>query len=398
MKKFCAKVTDKNGKILTFTEEAISRELFENSLSERGYYLINIFEENQKNKILIKRRLNKNFILDFVYNIYTLLDFGLEINEILKILSDISSDSFEKEFINEIISFIKKGGKLSTALKSSKYADIFDNFFISMVSAGELTGNLNKAFNLLYMYQLNNKKIKDKLLSAIIYPILLIFMSFFVIHLLLLFIIPIIEKIYSSMNFTPSLFIKIIFKISNFITNNLIIYFVLILTITLFLIFLMYTNKINKVIKKILLKLPVISKINNINTKIKLSFSLKIFLDAGYSLDESLAKITEENKEIKKEITEALYKLKEGKSIKNAFSSIKIYEKKDLNIIEIADATSRTSSGFEKIYLDSKNLLDSYLERIFELLNPIIMIFIGFFIFFIMYLLISPTLSILENF
>ena len=306
----------------------------------------------------------------------------------------------ERDFILNVMSFLNKGEKLSSAIKNSKGGEIFDEFFITMVTSGEQSGKLTDAFRLIYSYLKTNQKIREKLISASVYPLLILAMSFGVLHLLLLFIIPIVTQIYSSMEFKPNFFIGFFFKISDLMAKNLFIYLTILVLFVFGIIIFFRTNYSKILINLILPKLPIVSKVSRINTKIKLSFSIEILLKGGYSLEDTLAKLSEieNNKVIKTEYLKGLMTLKEGGGVRNAFKSIKAFDTKDLNIIEIADSISKSPEGFQKVYNDSIQGLESFLERLFELINPIIMLFIGLFIFFIMYLLLSPTLSILENF
>jgi type IV pilus assembly protein PilC len=400
VKTFSAKVVDASGKKSVIIENAISIDLFEDSLSKRGFFIIEAKEALEGSRTFSDQKIKKKFLLDLSYNVYTLLDFGIDINEVFRIASEIYTTGKEADFIRNVISFLKKGEKLSKAIKKAKGGEIFDDFFLTMVSAGEQSGKLADAFKLIYSYLKTNQKIKEKLISAAVYPLLLSVMAFGVLHLLLLFIIPIVMQIYTNMDFKPKPLINAIFVISELMTNNIVIYLIFLALLAAGAVIFFRTKISKRIIDTLLMKAPITSKIIMINTKIKLSFSLEILLKGGYSLEEALSKLgeLEEDKSVKKEYIKGLETLKEGGGVRNAFKSIKIFEAKDLNIIEIADSISKAPEGFQKIYSDAIQSLESFLERLFELLNPVIMLFIGMFIFFIMYLLITPTLAILENF
>ena len=89
--------------------------------------------------------------------------------------------------------------------------------------------------------------------------------------------------------------------------------------------------------------------------------------------------------------------LKEGGSVRNSFSNLKIYNTRDLNIIDIADSISKSQEGLEKIHNDAEDVLESYLEKMFKLIEPVIMIFIGLLIFSIMYLIIPTILGMIDK-
>lgn len=399
MELFSAKVVDKFGKKSIITEQAISIPLFEESLSSRGYYIIEVKESIEKKNIFVAKNIKKKFVFELTYNIYSLLDFGLDINEVFRILSEIYKEGKEGEFIRNVISYLKKGETLSRAIKNSKGSEVFDDFFLTMVSSGEQSGKLKDSFRLIYSYLKTNQKIKDKLVSATIYPVILMVISFFVLNLLLFFILPIISQIYESMEVEPQLFIKVIFAVSDLVTKNVTAYIVGLIVLVAGLFILLKTKIFKRFLNFIKQKVPIISNVSKLNTKIKSSFSLEILLKGGYSLEEAILRLgeLEENDIIRKEYLKGVGILKEGGGVRKSFESIKIFDSRDLNIIEISDSISKAPEGFEKIYNDAILSLESFLDKVFELLTPVIMLFIGVFIFLIMYIVLMPMLSTLDK-
>ncbi len=400
MKQYSAKVVDKNGRKLNITEEAISMQLFEESLNNRNFYIININENNTRKGIFFTGNIKKSFLIDFCYNVYSLLDFGIDINEVFKILSEIYTENIEGEFIKEVRQSLKKGEKLSSAIKNSRYSAIFDDFFIGIIASGEQSGNLIDSFRLLNTYLKNNQRTKEKLLIASIYPIMLLIITFFAVHIFFMLLLPTISEIYKTMDFKPSFFIQILFFISDLLNKNIFIYFVILGSFIIGTIIFFRTKTSKIIIKSIVKKIPIISKVYFFTLKIRISFSLQILLKGGSSLEEALSKLSniEKEEDIKKEIIRSLNSLKEGGGVRTSLSNIKVYNKKDLNIIEISDSISKSPEGFEKIYSDTEYKLESYMTRIFELLNPVILLILGAFIGFIMYLIISPNIQVIQKF
>lgn len=399
MKKYTAIVFNDQGKKRRIVEEAISKHLFENSLHKRGYFIAEITDENKIAKnIFIHNRISKKFIFDFTYNIYSLLDFGVDINEAVRISLEIYSTGKENIFINEINNKLKKGEKLSVSLKES--GEDFDDFYITMVALGEASGKLNESFKLIYQYLKNNSKIKEKIISASLYPFILLFVAFCAVNLLFFLIIPNFISIYKNMDFTPSLFINFMFAVSKFLIDYFIFYLIFILVIVIILIIFIRSNKFQPIKSKLFSSMPVLSTIYRLQSKIKISFSIEIFLKGGLSLEDALIKLKdiESKEDIRNNYIESVSFLKEGNSISEAFQNISYFDRKDINIIKISEAISKTKEGFEKIRNEAETKFDSLIDRIFKLIEPIMMIFIGIFIFFIMYLVMSPTLNMIDKF
>lgn len=399
MKKFFAIVVNSNGKKEKITEEAISKHLFESSLHQKGYYIIDIKDGESKNRInLLNDRISKKFIIDFTYTIYSLLDFGIDINEAFRIAEEIYYTGKEFKFINGINNQLKKGEKLSDAIKNS--GEDFDDFYITMVASGEVSGKLNESFKLIYFYLKNNSRIKEKVISASLYPCILLFISFCALNLLIFLIIPNFSTIYSNMDFQPSLLIGGLFTVSKFLIDNILLYVLFNLLIIMSTVIFLRSKKLYTVRNNLFKKLPVLSTVYNLHSKIKVSFSIEILLKGGLTLEDTLVKLKDiENKDdLKKEYILSVDSLKEGKAVSLAFKNISCFDKKDINIIKISESISKPKEGFEKIRNDAETFFDSYLDKVFKLIEPVMMIFIGIFIFFIMYLVMSPTINMIEKF
>ncbi|OHD14615.1 MAG: hypothetical protein A2086_15585 [Spirochaetes bacterium GWD1_27_9] len=400
MKSFVAKVVDKNGNQTKIIEKAISKEMFEDSVYSKGYFVVEVKEFDKKQSIFIKRSLSKNFLLDFSYNVYTLLDFGIDINEAVLILKNIYIKGEEANFTNDLANHLKKGEKLYISIKEARGGELFNDFLLSMIAAGEISGKLKDSFNLIYKYLKNSQKIKDKIISAILYPIILIVASFFSVNSLFLVVLPNFQKMYKSLDFIPPLLIQIMFALSNFIVENFIFYLFFIIFSIIGFFLLIRIEKSRKMIYHFLIKLPIISKIFYWTRKINISFNFLILSKGGFTLEDSFKKMIEieKNKDMIDLLEDSLTILKNGGKITEAFTKLKIFDPKDLNIIQIAESISRSQDAFEKIYVDTETTFENYLEKLFKLIEPIMMIVIAFFIFLIMYLVISPTLSLIDKF
>ena len=177
-------------------------------------------------------------------------------------------------------------------------------------------------------------------------------------------------------------------------------YLSFIVIIIILLIYFIRSKSFYSIRTKLFKTLPVLSKIYKLQSKIKISFSIEILLKGGLTLEDALVKLKDiENREdIKNDYITSVSSLKEGKSVSDAFRSISYFDKKDINIIKISEAISKTKEGFEKIRNEAENRFDSFIDRIFKLIEPVMMIFIGIFIFFIMYLVMSPTLNMIDKF
>ena len=396
MKQFKALIIDETGKKRQIIEDGVSKELF-----IENYYIIQVSEAisgQGGNKKLEKKTL---FQLDIVYQIYSLLDFGIDVNEVFNILRGVYTKGNRYLFVNTVYESLNKGVSFSDSIKHADQYGLFNDFFYIMVRAGESSGKLTYAFLLLHKYLESMNKIKDKVISALIYPLILIVFSFISLNALFLFIIPNFKQVYANMDYEPAFIIRTLFGLSDFIIQY---YFLLniVSVVIIGIVILLYNNKnYKKYIVRFFNSLPVMKSIGVLRNKIKIAFCLEIFLKGGYTLEDSLYNLTNIEKDgaLKKQLAEVFDVIKGGVGLRSAFSKIDLFNNdKDLSIIEISEAVSKSAEGFEKINNDALLKLENYTENLLKFIEPVMMLLIGAFIFMIMYMVISPTLEILNKY
>lgn len=99
-----------------------------------------------------------------------LLNSGCEISKILNILIDESNNKL-KSVLRKILNNIEKGNSIKESFEKT---NAFSNFYISMIEAGEMSGNLDDVMDKLAIYYDKENKLKNKIISILIYPISLI--------------------------------------------------------------------------------------------------------------------------------------------------------------------------------------------------------------------------------
>ena len=140
--------------------------------------------KNLTNKIKIK---SKDLVL-ITRQIATLLDADSALDEALKITADQYNDEVIVDILYSLRDEIIQGKRLGQAMK--KYPQVFSNTYISLVSAGDSSGNLDIIFDNLADYLEESASIKQKIFSALAYPVILVCFCILVIIALLAFVMP----------------------------------------------------------------------------------------------------------------------------------------------------------------------------------------------------------------
>jgi general secretion pathway protein F len=157
---------------------------------------------------LNRRGMNAREIGQFTQQLSTLLSAGLPLDRSLHVLMDLSENERVQRTVTDIRDRVREGGSLSDALEEQHGA--FNRLFINMVRAGEVGGTLDVTLLRLTDYLERSRDLKDSVISALIYPILLLFLAAGSLILLLVYVIPQFTPIFEELGGDLPLITKIV--------------------------------------------------------------------------------------------------------------------------------------------------------------------------------------------
>ena len=142
----------------------------------------------------------------------TMIDAGLNVVASLRILEDQTTDAYLAAVIADVRAAVEGGALLSQAL--AKYPKIFSRLYVSMVEAGEAAGILDEVLDRLATQIEKEANIKRRVKGAMVYPVLVLSFSFVVLTAMLLFIVPIFQKLYLQLGGTLPTLTQVIVNVS----------------------------------------------------------------------------------------------------------------------------------------------------------------------------------------
>ncbi|HNT44154.1 MAG TPA: type II secretion system F family protein, partial [Syntrophorhabdaceae bacterium] len=157
-------------------------------------------------------RSSRGDLLTFTTELSALLGAGLPIDRSLNILSEISEGKQMKEVINSVLKGIREGSSFSEALQ--KHPAVFSKLYVSMVRAGEAGGVLDIVLEKLNEFLESAKELKDSIVSAMVYPLILTVTGGISIIILLTFVIPRFSAIFKEIGGSLPLSTQVILTLS----------------------------------------------------------------------------------------------------------------------------------------------------------------------------------------
>jgi general secretion pathway protein F len=335
---------------------------------------------------------NKDIVI-MTRQLSTLLDANTPIVDALEITA---KQLKNKDLIYVLFSLkedIVQGKRLGNSMK--KFPSLFSDTYISMVTAGDSSGNLDVVFSRLADYLEESASIRQKVLSALTYPLILVAFSIIVIMSLLVFVLPQVVNQFIKAGAELPLITKILLGISS---NIIPITIVIILSgIGLYLLYKNYTKTLNNKIKahKKMLDLPFLGNFLLNSELEKFSSTMELLLASGTNLDVALEECSNvfSNKYLANIIINSKKDVMEGKDFINSLKQDAALPDIFIQLVSSGYRSGNLVKMFNKVAQFMKSEIESKRSIFLSLLEPIVIIFMGGFIMMIVLAILIPIMQ-----
>lgn len=328
-----------------------------------------------RNYFYKEKKIKEDKFINILEDINFFLKKGISLNKILNILDD--------EDINVLKIYLEKGLSLSDFAKEKTK---LNSYYLNILKLNEFVDSKEVIIDYLIKFYKKMKKHKKKLNSKLFYPKILLSTSFLVFLFIFAFLIPNIKLLIDGFYVDINIFLKLIFAISKFIKNNIILF----LFFNFLFIFMIFNDKKLSFLDNIFF-----CKLNKLiyNYKIVklISFLKKANLNS-LQIIEFLAENTKNKKLIL--LKEELYK---GNDLSSLLKKYKILDKKYINYFKISFETGDKNKVFEILEQEYEENLDYILENIEEKILPISIMIISLFITLIILSVLIPVYTMISN-
>ncbi len=338
----------------------------------------------------VEKKPSQTDIVLFFKELYSLINSGIPLYEALYEQKNDIKNNYFKKIISEISLNIKEGKSFSECLSS--YPSTFSNLIVSSVRAGEESGSLAPVLNKVASYLEEKYNTLKKIKASLVYPIIMSAVGFLILFYIVVYVVPIISKIFKSMHHNLPLPTRIVLFGSFLFSHYLLVFLLLILAIYIFLKKYINTAKGKRKIDGILLKIPVLGKFTVLNEVNLFSQSLSMLLTNGINLNRAIyiASANFKNTLLKDAILTANKSLEEGKGLSGPLSTSNIYPPIFLKMIKAGEK----SSNIEEMLLTASNIMkseiDFYITSLTSALEPAMVVFMGLIVGFIVISIMLP--------
>ena len=363
-------------------------------IKSKNLLLLNIRETSKGAK---GKKIARKDVAIATRQISSLIGSGIPLDKALQSIGK-NSNSKIGDLFNDIGTELQQGRQLHLIL--SDYPESFDQTYISLVAAGEISGNLVEAFKNLSEYLEDEISIKQKIFSALAYPILVIGFSVLVVIALLIFVLPQVTQQFIKSNielpFLTSLMI--------FISNNIFI-FVGVIFLLIMGSYFYYRKNISGTsresnIHKLLLKIPFVGRFLLISELEKFSRVMFLMLKSGINLDQSLnhANNLINNVYIRTIIKDATDDIIEGKDFLYKIKQAKVFPEIFIQLLSSGFQSGSLLEMFEKLAFYFKDEIDNSRSSLLSIIEPLILIIMGGIITLIILAILLPIMQMNNSF
>src|SRR5947199_4657115 len=346
-----------------------------------------------------RKKIKSKILMIFTRQLATLIDSGLPLLRSLNVLARQERDKLLKKTINKVADSVQGGSTFSDAL--AVHPRIFNNLYVNMVKAGEVGGVLEMALNRLSEFQEKAAKIKNKVIAAMVYPLIVMTMAVGSMAFLLVFICPNFEAIFHDMLGDKPLpaVTQFVIGTSNLVKNHGLVLLGAVIVLVMAYKFIGRTRGGRFVIDSFKLRMPLFGDLNRKTAISRFARTLGTLVTSGVPILQAL-NITREtagNAAIAAAISQVHDSVKEGESIVQPLETSRAFPPMVISMIDVGEETGKLPDMLLKIADVYDDEVDNSVAALTSMLEPIMIVFLAVIVGTIVLALFTPLISIITG-
>lgn len=392
---FTYKGLDRSGKEVKNSINVDSVIAAKQKIKSMGIMLIDIKEQQAQGGSILKMRgsIKVDDLAMMTRQLATLIKAKIQIVEALAALTDQVDNENLRIVLSELRQKVNEGASLANALQD--YPKVFDSVFINMVEAGEASGTLEVVLLRLADFTESQVKLKNKIRGAMTYPVIMGIFGFLMMNVIFIYVIPQIAKIFKSMKKELPLITKICIWISDFLISYWWLVFLLIF-LTIFLVNRYLSSKSGKAKwDAVAIRLPVFGLLIKMINVSRFCSTLATLLNSGVPLMTAMGIVKNliSNVHMKDAIERSRISISEGASMVGPLASSGYFPTLVTHMIRLGERSGELEPMLKIISENYEDQVQSKIGGLTSILEPIMMIFLGLAIGFIVFAVVIPMMS-----
>jgi len=327
--------------------------------------------------VRLKNRVPLKNLVFFTRQLSTMYDAGLTLERSMASLAHDQTHSRFKKTLTKVSGDIKKGLTLSDAMR--RHPGVFNNLYIALVQAGEVSGGLHTVLGQLADYLEQIQETRRKVMSALYYPIFIV--SFLVVALMGLFIwiIPMFGEVYGRLGARLPGPTRALMNLSATVSEHFLSVFSITLIVIIGITLVSYTQRGGYLLDRMKLKFPIFGNLIHDNAISKFSKTLGILIQAGVPVLDSMALLRHVvgNKVFERAIADSSEFIRDGLSISAALKRAEEFPSTLLQLAATGDETGEIATLLQKASDFYNKQVESIVDRLTSLIEPLLILLVG---------------------
>ncbi len=334
----------------------------------------------------------------FTHNLAGMLTAGLTLSRALDVIKKQNRNPAFERVLTGVLATVTEGGTLSDAL--AKYPKIFSTLFVSMVRAGEESGNLSATLGDIGVSLEKSYDLNRKVKGAMMYPMVIVSAMVIIGILMLIFVVPTLTKVFTDMGTKLPPTTQFIITLSDAASHHPFLFVGTIGLVVGGILFLFRSPKMATFTDRAVLKLPVVGTIvKEVNTA-RTTRVLSSLLGAGVEMTRALT-ITEDimqNTKYKEVLARAGEAVQKGGTLSSVFlAETKLYPVMMGEMIAVGEETGALTNMLADVAKYYEAEVDAKTKNLSTIVEPVLMVFIGGAVGFFAISIISPIYSLMNG-
>ena len=336
--------------------------------------------------------------ITFARSLGNMLEAGLSLTRAIAVMEKQTKKIKLKEVFTTLNTDISSGKTFHEALE--RFSDVFPPIFISMVKAGEESGNLSESLKTIALQMEKTYQLQKKIKGAMVYPAVILSVMVLIAIILMITVVPKLTQTFKDVKAELPTSTKVVIWISDAMKNNIVLFILAIIAFIFFIMTFFKTKIGKKIIDYVSTRIPVIGRIVMESNSAKTSRTLSSLIGSGVDLLQSV-RITQEvlqNNRYKAVLQETEEAVEKGKPLALVFTAHEdLYPPFVAEMISVGEETGKLSSMLLGVAAFYENEVEQKTKDLSTIVEPVLMVIIGTAVAFFAVAMITPMYSVMNN-
>jgi general secretion pathway protein F len=350
-------------------------------------------EARRQSSFSLARRVSAADLSLFTRQLATLVRAGLPLEEALLAVSQQTEKPRVQSIVLGVRARVMEGHALADGF--AEFPRIFPEIYRATVAAGEQAGHLDKVLERLADYTEGRELIRQKVLAAMLYPIVLTVMSFGIVSLLMVYVVPKVVAVFENSKAKLPMVTQALIATSAFFRNYAL--YLLIATVVAVVLFQRWQRDpaARRRVQRLQLRTPLVGKLTRGFNTARFTRTFSILSASAVPVLEAL-RISGEvvtNLPMRDAVTDAAARVREGAPIGRSLAVSRMFPPMTIHLISSGESSGQLESMLERAAISQERELDGLLSALVGLLGPLLIIVMGLFVMGIVFAMLLPIIE-----